>query len=191
VDKFDDVGLFKGKYKGWMETYGGGKANPFDLKEGDIEIEAIAHSLSMICRYNGHCKKFFSVAEHCLRVADILPPELKLAGLLHDAAEAYLGDVIRPIKYTLVAIQEAEEKALTLIMKKFGVSYLPTVKKMVKEADNIIGSTEARDLMFNSKDWGNLPKPLIGKINPLSPGVAEMFFLIRFREYSDARRKGF
>jgi hypothetical protein len=72
-----------------------------DPKPEDIDILDIAHSLSMQCRYNGHTKGFYSVAEHSVLVANLVPPRLRLQALLHDASEAYVGDVIRPIKRLL------------------------------------------------------------------------------------------
>lgn len=180
---FDDTGLFKGKHKGWMEISSGRKVNPLNVREEDVDIEIIAHALSHICRYGGHCKKFYSVADHSMRVARILPDKYKLAGLLHDASEAYLGDVIRPLKYSMPSYRELEERTIQTIMAKFHIPYTEEVKEAIKSADNIIGATEGRDLMYHSEDWGNLPEPLVGKIEPISPSVAKMFFLMRFAEY--------
>ena len=188
MDKFDDVGLYPGRYKGWMETFGGRRVNPFYVRKEDVDIIAIAHSLSLTCRYGGHCKEFYSVAEHSIRVAYIVKPEYKLAALLHDAAEAFLGDVIRPVKYDLLEhnvliLQEAEEKALKVIMDKFGVDFSEDVREAVKQADNIVGATEGRDLMYHSDTWGKLPEPLKETIRPISSKEAEAIFLFRFKLY--------
>lgn len=181
--KFDDVGLYPGKFKGWMEFYGGRKVNPWDIKEDDVDIKAIAHSLSLTCRYGGHCRIFYSVAEHSVRVAEIVEPKYQLAALLHDAGEAYLGDVIRPVKYSLPVVQEADERAVKVVMDKFGVDFSEDVRKAVKEADNIVGATEGRDLMYHSEDWGKLPKPLKEWIIPMSSKEAEIIFLSQFKDY--------
>lgn len=183
MDEFNDVGLYQGRHKGWMETYGGRPVNPWHVRKEDIDIKAIAHSLSLICRYNGHCKEFYSVADHSIRVAEIVEPKYRLAALLHDAAEAYLGDVIRPLKYNLSVVQEAEEKALKVVMSKFGVDFSEDVREAIKQADNIVGATEGRDLMYHVEDWGKLPEPLKEKIKPLSSRIAEITFLYRFRLY--------
>ena len=185
MDKFDDVGLYPGKYKGWMETFGGRKVNPWDVKEDDVDIKTIAHSLSLTCRFGGHCKVFYSVAEHSIRVAEIVEPKYQLAALLHDAGEAYMGDVIRPIKYNLPVIQEADERAIKVVMDKFGVDYSKDVREAIRQADNIVGATEGRDLMYHVEDWGKLPEPLKWKIVPMSSKEAEVIFLSQFEKYME------
>ena len=82
----------------WIQTYTGRKVYPLELTADQVCVEDVAHALSLKCRFAGHCRRFYSVADHSLRVAAILPPPLRLAGLLHDAAEAYLPDVAGPIK---------------------------------------------------------------------------------------------
>jgi hypothetical protein len=82
----------------WIQTFSGVEFYPFDPLPSEILIEDIAHALSMQCRYAGHVRRFYSVAEHCVRVAELLPIEDRLWGLLHDASEAYLVDLPRPIK---------------------------------------------------------------------------------------------
>src|SRR5688572_25823546 len=97
----------------WMQTFTGRKFWPVDPRSNEIFIEDIAHSLSMMCRFLGHCSKFYSVAEHCVRaswwVADRRGSYLdQLAALLHDAGEAYVVDVPRPIKPYLSNYKELE-----------------------------------------------------------------------------------
>lgn len=84
--------------KPWIQTFTGKQFWPLTPKAEDVCIEDIAHALAFKCRFGGHCKTFYSVAEHSCRVAEILRPEHQLIGLLHDAAEAYLPDVAAPIK---------------------------------------------------------------------------------------------
>lgn len=82
----------------WIQTFTGKK---FPLDKPDpalIDIEGIAHALSLLCRFNGHCTRFCSVAEHSVHVAREIDLDLAMEGLLHDAAEAYLGDVHSPLK---------------------------------------------------------------------------------------------
>ena len=82
----------------WIETYTGKKVYPLRPDEETLCVEDIAHALALTCRFGGHCSEFYSVAQHSCLVSDLCPDGLKLAGLMHDAAEAYLGDVVSPIK---------------------------------------------------------------------------------------------
>ena len=185
----EEVGLYKGKYKGWMETYTGKRVNPLDLKIEDIDIEDIAHALSHICRYGGHCHKFYSVAEHSVRVAVKVGDKgfysLRLAALLHDASEAYLGDVIRPLKYSFPELVMAEKNAMEIIDLAFNTGITAEEIRIIKEVDNILIATEARDLMVNSAIWNNLPKPLPETITLIPMHQAKDIFLEKFEEYSD------
>lgn len=83
----------------WIQTHSGLKAYPMTLTSDQIVITDIAHSLSNLCRFTGHCPNFYSVAEHCCHVSDVLTGSDRLAGLIHDAAEAYICDLSNPIKY--------------------------------------------------------------------------------------------
>ena len=87
-------------------TFSGVEFCPDDFSVDHVRIEDIAHSLSMMCRYNGHINEFYNVAEHCIRVSKRLEKlgfnkKIQLCGLLHDAAEAYLGDLVSPVKKVL------------------------------------------------------------------------------------------
>lgn len=85
---------------GKIRTYTGKLVNPMDMETEDIDIRDIAHGLSMICRFNGQCKRFYSVAEHSVHVASIVPEPYKFAALLHDASEAYLSDLNTFVKHS-------------------------------------------------------------------------------------------
>jgi len=174
------------KGKGCMETFTGRMVNPMKLKEGDICIEDIAHSLSLICRYNGHCRVFYSVADHSIRVARMLEGSgWELGALMHDSAEAYLGDFIRPLKYNLPDVLEAEDEALRVIFSKYGIDLNLRATQSIKDMDNILIATEARDLMSSGgKEWDNLPKPLAGRLVPYPDYQwVKGRFLKLFREY--------
>ena len=157
----------------------------FDVQ--DIDIRDIAHALSNLCRYTGHCRAFYSVAQHSVHVSDILPREFALEGLLHDASEAYLGDVNRPLKTLLPEYRGAEAAVDAIIRKRFSLP--ETESPEVKEADNILLVTESRDLMPKAPDdapdewaWAhNIPR-LDREIMPLPPKMAKALFLQRFTQ---------
>ena len=168
---------------GWIQLYSGRKFKPFDVKSSDISIHDIAHSLSNMCRFTGHCKSFYSVAQHSVLVSHVVAPELSLCGLLHDASEAYLVDVPKPLKRmsTFDEYRKLEEQIQTIIFNKFGWTKgeLPEVKK----ADVQLLATEARDLMSPlHPEWIQPCKPLPFTITPLEPSAAKMLFLERFKE---------
>lgn len=166
----------------FIETYTGKKFHYLDPKPEEIDIIDIAHALSLKCRFNGHVREFYSVAEHCIRVANIVPKRLRLGALLHDAAEAYMPDVPRPIKIHF-GLREFEDVIQNMIDEKFGMS---SRSLRIKEADDILIATEARDLMPNMDGWMELPKPLEQKIVPMLPKVAELSFLRLFAFLVDA-----
>ncbi len=103
-----------------IQTYTGKLINPFEIKEEDIDIYDIAHSLSMQCRFNGNTKRFYSIAEHSINVSSVLKEmglsyKTQLLGLLHDASEAYLSDVPSPVKKYLPDYLSLEGKLTTSI----------------------------------------------------------------------------
>jgi uncharacterized protein len=156
---------------------------PLDPRGDEIHIEDIAHALSMLCRFNGHVKRFYSVAEHCCHVSDLLPDSWKLTGLLHDASEAYLCDVPRPLKrspgfadgYLL-----AERKLEQAICQKFGARW--PYPQAVHAADNRLLATEALQLMAPlHPEWRDLYFPVEGLSLPCwAPPLAQAEFLARF-----------
>lgn len=116
-----------------IRTYTGIIFELLNPTEDMIAIEDIAHSLSLQCRFTGHTIRHVSIAEHCIWVSQHLPDELKLAGLLHDASEAYLIDVPTPLKKLLPRYKELEEKISDVIFRKFNVPIEQL--KMIKTAD--------------------------------------------------------
>jgi len=147
---------------------------------GPLAIDDIAHALSNICRFGGHTGEFYSVAEHSVRVAQILPTHHALWGLVHDAAEAYLGDIVRPIKRQpcVRGLVEAEGRILIRLTHSLGLSW-PMPSEVV-EADEILLATEWRDLMFDSPHWRPTHRPLMGKIEPWAPRQAKQAWLAAF-----------
>ncbi len=125
-------------------TYSKIQMSPIDPKPEDISIKDIAHSLSYMCRANGHIRCFFSVAQHCINCcleakARNYSKRIQLALLLHDASEAYIADIIRPVKHNLSAYLEIENKLQNAIYTAFGISDLTDEEnKLIDEIDNIM-----------------------------------------------------
>lgn len=168
----------------WFVGFGGRRVWPFDLRADDFNIEMIAHSLSNICRFGGHCREFYSVAQHSLLVSGMLPDSLKLCGLLHDATEAMMGfDCPRPVKIGIPQIRVVEHEQWPTIAAKF---YLPNpIPAQVKDADNVALLTERRDLLDDTGHrWGleDLYQPAPVKITPVPPIVAKRLFLAKYEE---------
>lgn len=130
-----------------------------------------------------------SVAQHSVMVSFIVPPEHRLAALLHDAAEAFLGDVSSPLKAMLPDYRAIEKSVETEILSRFGISGLPPC---VKHADRVLLATEKRDLMPSGTVlWPILDgiEPLTNKILPLNPRQAKDLFLVRYRALMQYRSK--
>lgn len=136
----------------WLQTFTTRQVYPLDLRPGDVDIRDIAHALSLQCRFAGHTRGLYSVGQHSLHVAEYLrdrgePASVVLWGLLHDASEAYLSDVPRPLKRLpeFAFYREAERRAMGVICERF---CLPADEPpVVKHADGVLLATEARDLM--------------------------------------------
>jgi hypothetical protein len=112
--------LFAGRL---IRTYKGHYFDVFDPNPDHIDIEDIAHSLSLLCRFAGHIKSFYSVCEHSIWVSNKVSKKHALAALLHDASEAYLIDLPKPIKDEIPQYLEVEDKLMSVIGKKFGFEY--------------------------------------------------------------------
>ena len=157
------------------------KFYPLDPQPKDICILDIAHALSNICRFTGHCSKFYSVAQHSILVSENVSIKDALWGLLHDASEAYISDVSSPIKKQpeFKQYREIEKNIMIAIASAF---CLPTeIPNNVKEKDLLLLRTEARDLGLITPEWDiyNM-SPLKKTIAPLTPEAAKQRFLDRF-----------
>lgn len=167
----------------WMVTYTGKVYWPTDPSVDDVCIEDIAHGLSMLCRYAGQCHRFYSVAEHSVHVSHMVPRELALEALLHDASEAYCSDVARPLKQILPDYKAIEGANERVIRWRFGLreEEHPTVKT----ADTRILVNEYAALfppLPRATSLDHLtPDPNI-QIFGWDPWRAERFFLQRFKE---------
>lgn len=153
----------------WIITASGRRFDLLNPQPDAIAPRDIAFSLAKICRFNGHCTGHYSVAEHSLRVAELVAPEHKLAALLHDATEAYVGDMVSPLKQMLPAYQQIEQRIWHVICDRFGIN--PTLPEEVHQADLTMLATERRDLMPAHPDqWACLVgiTPISSTIKPLS-----------------------
>jgi len=189
---FEGEGLDSGfkKDEPWIQTNSGRRFNPINPNPKAIVIQDIAHSLSNICRFTGHCSEFYSVAQHCVLVSYICDKANALHGLLHDASEYAISDVSSPLKRTpeFLAYRKIEDKLQAAICQRF---YLDEKEPAdVKEADMVLLATEARDLLPSQRpDWQLNVKPLPFKIVPLPPKEAKKLFLERFAELISQKNK--
>lgn len=153
---------------------------PLDAREDEIRLEDIAHALSQLCRFAGHTRTFYSVAQHSVVVSRLCPPEAALYGLLHDASEAYLGDVVRPIKHTAIweGYRAAEARLQALIYRRFGLD--PVEPASVKAADLTALHAEIRDVMVNGDPAHAAAVPSVPAIVPQRAELARHLFLERF-----------
>ena len=166
-------------------TYTGKIFNPLDPKIEDIDIEDIAHSLSMQCRFNGHIEQFYSIAQHSVLVSYVCE-EINsldaLSGLLHDASEAYICDIPSPIKKTqqFAQYREVEDKLQSLIYNKFSCPV--TEPTGVKTADHLLLKIEMNTFLNArvSCHVGIIPL----KIESLSPKESKILFMNRFYQLS-------
>lgn len=168
----------------WMQTFTGGRFTPLEPRAQDVRASDIAHALGMLCRYNGHVRRFYSVAEHCVLLSHAVAPEHALVALLHDATEAYVGDMIRPLKVDMPAYQEAEHRVWEAIAEHFGIPV--DVPAEVKTADTRILLDERAALMNAPDEWGiEHLEPLGVRIHAWAPATAAGEFLVRLHELRD------
>lgn len=156
-----------------IRTFTGKYINPANPNPELICIEDIAHALSMQPRFGGHLPVFYSVAQHCCRVSFLVPDHLRLPALMHDASEAYLIDVPKPIKSQLSEYKEYEMQLMYEIAKKFGFIW-PGHEK-IDEADIAELELEWDELMLGK----GYPKTII----PLSQAQAKQQFIDLFKLY--------
>ena len=144
--------------KNTMTTFTGRHFDPMQIRTEDICIEDIAHALSLMCRGGGHLKYFYSVAQHSLNCAAEAKARgwserLQLACLLHDASEAYLSDIIRPVKANLTGYLEIENRIMGKILEKFNLSDLTEEeRRMWKQIDDEMLYYELKNLISGEED---------------------------------------
>ncbi len=176
----------------WMQTYTRRKFNPLEPDPALINELDIAHALSHICRFGGHTNEFYSVAQHSVIVSQCIESDLSgdvalcMIGLLHDASEAYIGDMIRPIKPFITGYGSIEYTLQNAIYNKFGLT--PTIPQLaqLKCADESVLSAEAhssRIMIGDIDNWRNrFPRPWPDVIIPMAPADVKQMWLSRFTE---------
>lgn len=162
-------------------TFSGELFNFEHPKLSFFTIDDIAHALSNICRFTGHTKSFYSVAQHSVAVSYLVPPAMAMQGLLHDAAEAFIGDVAKPLKQLLPDYAAIEQRVEAEVFSRFGLD--ADLSAEVKAADYLQQRIEMRDLMPHRE--GYMPEHTDGlvdypAIQTLEPWDACNLFMRRF-----------
>ncbi len=183
----------------WTRTVSGRVFWPLDPRPEEVFIEDVAHSLSHLCRFNGHPKYFYCVAEHAVRVSNLIEAQQRpvleqFIALHHDDGEAYMGDVIAPLKLLpeMKWFRDAEDHLLLVVLQSYDVPGLqkllanlinPPLPARIHTADLRVLITEMRDL--TNWDIHDLPEriqgyyPVPGTIYPLGPSVARKLYMDR------------
>ena len=174
-----------------IETYSGKQANILEPEKSEIVIEDIAHALSNQCRFTGHTKRFYSVAQHSCAVHDLLKkshpaqPYLQLIGLMHDASEAYLSDIASPwkthVRVGKYSYMELEKMWMEHIFNALKIPQVRTILTEVNRADEIMLHTEAAHLM-NNASWADANLVDDSEFWHWTPYKAEQEFLNRWQE---------
>ncbi len=178
----------------YLQTVSGRWVNPFDPDPDQIDLGDIARALANQCRFGGHCRAFYSVAQHCVVVSELIEAEGgsasdALGALMHDAAEAYLGDLPHPIKHRSelgAAFREAEKPLDAVIRDRFSLSGDAAA---IKRIDRALLATERRTFSAETWHWPELEgvEPLELELRAWTADEAAEAFLRRFEEL-DARR---
>ena len=167
----------------YLQTYSGGMMNLTTNDFSELTLEDIAHSLSNQCRYAGHTRHFYSVAQHCLICADNAPAGQEWNALMHDAVEAVITDIPSPVKARVPPVKDYEISVQSVLMEKFDYRVTTDVKLL----DIRALATEIRDLMEPSDhqawDWVKEYKPFDATIEFLPQSWAKDEFLAYAKRY--------
>ncbi len=179
-----------------IQTFSGRRVNPFAPDPSQIVIDDIAHALANQCRFGGHCRSFYSVAQHSCLLADLAAAEDsdeadQLWALLHDAAEAYLVDLPHPLKHRSELgerFREIEEPLQRIIMERFGLPPLPPTH--LKEIDRALLAAEKAALLPPAWEWPELEgvEAVAIEIDPWPPARAAQELRARFADLDSRRR---
>lgn len=168
----------------WILTQSGRRFHLRWPHADEIHLNDIVWALSHLCRYNGHCREFYSVAQHSVLVSHLVEksdPALALTALMHDAAEAYTGDITRPMKQVCPSLRVLEEPIERAIADRYLLTW--PWPEVVKHADLVLLATERRDLMAAGMISSTvLPDPLPAVVSPWDPAYARARFVMRFND---------
>lgn len=185
----DSIGVFMSEdnKSSWLQTGTGRRVCVLNPRPEEIYVKDIAMALAKQCRFNGMCKSFYSVAQHCVMGSELAE---KLYGkeaakefLMHDATEAYVGDLIRPVKVMIPAFRKVEEGFWKAISTKFSLPFKHSDE--CKYIDEVMVTWEKRDLLPNSEEWPRLPDISKMELETLLSWeweIAEHFWLKRYEE---------
>ena len=169
----------------YCRLHTGQKSWPMDPKPSDMSILDIAHALSNLCRFNGHCQRFYSVAEHSVLCSHLTPQEHALEALLHDATEAYCGDMVSPLKRNMPEFVQLERTIDAAIRMRFGLP--KAMSPEVDLADRQMVHLEFLELMnFHPEDLADMASienlGTVITIGCATPSEAKKAFHKRFVE---------
>lgn len=193
------------KANDWIQTFSGKAFHPADPKPESIDLKDIAHALSLTCRFSGHLREFYSVAQHSVYVMEMVSERCKqenepgasrtkfeYAALMHDASEAYLTDIPRPIKRMpeLAGYRALEERVEAAIRQRFGIDPFRAAHPWIKDADLRVLAAETRDLLATpDKKWELRADPMRRKVEPMGPREAEALFLFEHDRLVEIMRR--
>jgi len=192
----------------YTQTFSGRRFYPYEPRTSDIAIADIAHALSYQCRYSGHCRQFYSVAQHSVIVSYLVSKPNAFEGLMHDSQEAYVSDVASPIKKVVPEFAVFEQKIWSVIAERFGIKEelcheVKTVDKLVCkwEYERFLNPMVEEDEYWPPYQWtknvdfSHDPEPIIDEYmsHGWSPDEAEQRFMTRFHELyaKEHERRGF
>lgn len=183
-------------FNSWIQTASGKKFHLLEPATQEVSIQDIAESLSKLCRFSGHTQYFYSVAQHSCFVMSLLPIAAQPYGLLHDAHEAYTGDLTNPVRNLVTAKagydvwKDVTHNIEKTVHEAFGLAWPPhpTLAKLVIEADRIALATERRDVMADGPLW-EVPLPAADKkvLRPWSWAESHHQFLECFQKVCKTR----
>jgi 5'-deoxynucleotidase YfbR-like HD superfamily hydrolase len=165
-----------------VQTYSGEYLDLLAPHRCEFSLIDIAHALGNTCRFGGHVSQFYSVAQHSVLVSELVPHEHAWCALMHDAAEAFVGDIPSPLKDLLPDYHKIERRVHDAIRHRFNV---PPITYPVKQADLVMLATERRDLMAEqTREWPLLHgiQPMRQRISVLYPRAATQAFLARAQQ---------
>lgn len=182
------MSAFGERHGDWMQTFTGRQFWPLDPRPEEVHIQDIAHALANDCRYGGHCRRFYSVAEHSVLLARAVSAPNRLAALMHDAPEGYLGDLIRPVKRSMPVYRTTESAIWLAICARFGLG--PELPAEVHEADTrILVDEREQNMAAPPAPWNATEQveALGVTLRFWKPDEAEFWFLSEFDHLTDGR----